>query len=129
MARHSGKNGVIKVGGTAVGDVIDFDFETTAAEIDTSALNDGWDTVEAGSLSWSGNCTVRFNTADVQQQLIIAGAALAMELYTESDASGKEYFSGATIITNAGHTVQRNTAVDKKFTFKGNGPLDAATVV
>jgi len=129
MARHSGKNGILKIGGTPIGDVVDFDFETAAAEVDVSALNDAWDDYDSGSLSWSGNVTVRFNTADAQQQLLVSGAVLAAELFTEGDAVGKVKFAGNILVLNVGRAVSRNSAVDKKVSFRGKGALTDSVIV
>lgn len=129
MARHSGKNGIVKVGAAVVGDLVDFDFEQSAAEVDVSAINDGWDDFEAGSKSWAGNLTVRFNVDDATQQLLQVGETLALQLFTDGDASGKTNFSGNAVILTAGQGISRNAAVDKKVTFKGRGALTEAAVV
>lgn len=129
MGRHSGKNGIVKVGAAVVGDLVDFDFETTAAEVDVSAINDGWDDFEAGSKGWSGNLTVRFNTDDATQELLQAGETLSLQLFTDGDATGKTNFSGNAVVLSVGMGVSRNAAVDKKATFKGRGALTQADVV
>jgi len=128
MGRHHGNNGIVKIGGTAVGDVVDWDYQEGAAEVDTSGLNDTWDTGGPGSANWSGNITVRFNPDDATQQSLRARAVVNLELFTEGDASGKEYHSGTAFITSVGIGVQRNTVVDKKITFKGDGLVSVATV-
>lgn len=128
MGRHSGKNGIVKVGTAVVGDMVDFDFEVSASEVDVSAINDGWDDFESGSKGWAGNITVRFNVDDATQELLQAGDTLALQMFTDGDATGKTNFSGNVVILTVGKGVSRNAAVDKKVTFKGRGALTQAVV-
>lgn len=128
MARHKGNNGIVKSGSTTLGDVVEFDIEETAEAVDMSGLNDEWDENDSGSKAWSGNVTLRFNTADAEQNALRAGSKLTVSLYSEGDGSGKQYFSGAIIVTTTGIAVTRNTTVDKSVAFTGSGALSTATV-
>lgn len=128
MARHKGNNGVVKLGASVLGEVVDWDIDESAENVDHSALNDDWDTGEVGSKSWSGNLTLRFNDSDTAQAAIRAGSNLVLSLYTDGDASGKQFFSGSADVLTVGVGVSRNTSVDKKMSFTGRGVLASANV-
>ena len=54
MATHHGKEGVVTVGGTAMGEVTSFTLETTGDVVEDTALSDGTKSFVAGRTSFSG---------------------------------------------------------------------------
>ena len=54
MATHHGKEGVVTIGGTAVGELTSFTIETTGDVVEDTALTDATKSFVAGRTSFSG---------------------------------------------------------------------------
>lgn len=129
MARHTGKEGSITVGGTAVGEITDFSFEERAATIDNRALGLTWDEHTVGSKSWDGTANAQIDPADAGQAALTNGAAVALVLYVEGTSSGKRRYSGNVSVTSLGVGVAGNNEHSTvAFAFKGDGALTIDTV-
>jgi hypothetical protein len=61
MATHHGKEGVVTVGGTAVGELTSFTLETTGDVVEDTALTDGTKSFVAGRTSFSGTLEMHFD--------------------------------------------------------------------
>ena len=124
MARHSGKNGTVKVGANDVQAVRDWSLTVTMPIDDTTAMGDSWQTHVSGIPGWTGTANVLFDPADTTgQQTLVAGASLALGLYSDGDAAGKTFFSGTATITEVGLAPNYQGAVMKRVSFTGNGAL------
>ncbi|MEQ3631574.1 MAG: hypothetical protein ABNG97_09730 [Sulfitobacter sp.] len=128
MARHKGQNGKAKLGANFVAHLTNWSFNEKAAMHDHSAAGDAWAENEAGILSWSGSITMRLDHEDAANQTPRAGDALAVEFYSEGDASTKKYFSGNAIIEDHGASVPYDGGTERTYSVVGNGPLAVATV-
>ena len=127
MARHSGKNGIVKFGGTAVGSLVSWDIEETSGEVDLTAAGDTWETHDTTYKSWSGSVTVRLDHEAAGNQTPRAGDTVAFNGYTEGDAVGKKYFSGnATVVSHTADS-PHDGPVMRTYRLKGNGALTVAT--
>lgn len=129
MARHSGKNGIAKLGGTAVLALTGWDFEESVGDVDLSGAGDGWADHDTTIKSWTGNINVNADYAAGSGQDIRAGDEIGVEFYSEGDASGKTYWSGTCTVTSNGVDSPFDGAVTRKFSVKGKGALTSATVV
>lgn len=128
MARHSGENGKVKMGGTFVGHVTNWSLNEKAMIHDQSAAEDGWDVGEAGRKNWSGSVTLRLDHAPSANQTARAGDEIALELYSEGDGSGRTYYSGTGIIEDHGVSSPYDNTTERTYSFKGNGELAIAAV-
>lgn len=128
MARHSGKNGIVKNGGTVIDGMTNFEVDETVGETDLTAAGDSWKTHDTNIPEWSLSITLKLDHAVAAGQALRAGQVIAFEGYTEGDAAGRTYYSGnATIL---GHKVGSpfEGEVTREFTCKGQGPLAVAEV-
>ena len=77
MAVVHGKEGVVKAGGTAIGDLTGFTLETTGDVVESTALTDSDKSFTAGRTSFSGSLDMNFNRANAQQASLLAGSSIA----------------------------------------------------
>jgi hypothetical protein len=127
MARHSGKNGVVKLGGDAVVALTGWDIEESVSTTETTACGDTSKQHDSLIPGWSGSIKMNADHGADGHNLR-AGASLAFEGYTEGDASGKTYYSGTITLTSSGVDSPYDGTVTTSYSFEGNGDLDIATV-
>jgi len=128
MATHHGKEGVVTVGGTGVGELTGFTLETTADVVEDTQLSDSTKSFVAGRTSFSGTLEMSYDETDTPQQTLIAGTTIAFVLLPEGNASGDEKFTGSGIITGMSVNDALDAVVSRTVTFQGTGALVRATV-
>jgi hypothetical protein len=128
MATHHGKEGVVTVGGTAVGDLTGFTLETTGDVVEDTALTDATKSFLAGRTSFSGTLEMNFDETDTPQTNMVVGASLAFILLPEGNASGDRSFSGTGIVTGMSVTNSMDAVISRNVTFQGTGALTIGTV-
>lgn len=130
MARHDGKNGKVKLGANFIGHVTQFSVTEKAAVTDLTSADDTWEAKTSGKKSWDGSLTFRLDW-DVasNQEGVRAGDELALELYTEGDASGKKYLTGTVIVSDRGVSTGYADPTELTFSFTGNGALTISAVI
>ena len=128
MATHHGKEGVVKAGGTAVGELTSFTLETTGDVVEDTALSDATKSFITGRTSFSGTLEMHYDETDSPQQTLTAGSEIAFILLPEGNASGDEKFSGSGIITGMSVNNAMDGIVSRSVTFQGTGALTRATV-
>ena len=128
MATHHGKEGVVTVGGTAMGEVTSFTLETTGDVVEDTAISDGTKSFVAGRTSFSGTIEMHFDETDSQQETLIAGSSIAFVLLPEGNDSGDASYSGTGIVTGMSINNSMDAIVSRSVTFQGTGALTVGTV-
>ena len=128
MAVVHGKEGVVKAGGTAIGDLTGFTLETTGDVVESTALTDSDKSFTAGRTSFSGSLDMNFNRANAQQASLLAGSSIAFIVYPEGADSGERTYSGSGIVTGMSTSNSMDGMVTRSVTFQGNGTLTVSTV-
>jgi hypothetical protein len=128
MATHHGKEGVVTVAGTAVGELTSFTLETTGDVIEDTELSDGTKSFVAGRTSFSGTLEMNFDETDTPQTSLVAGATIAFILLPEGNASGDRSFAGSGIVTGMSVNNTMDAIVSRTVTFQGTGALTIGTV-
>ncbi len=128
MAVVHGKEGVVKAGGTAIGDLTGFTLETTGDVVESTALSDSDKSFTAGRTSFSGSLDMNFNREDAQQVTLLAGSSIAFIVYPEGTTSGDRTFTGTGIVTGMSTNNSMDGVVSRSVTFQGTGALTIATV-
>jgi len=128
MAVVHGKEGVVKAGGTAIGDLTGFTLETTGDVVESTALSDSDKSFTAGRTSFSGSLDMNFNRANAQQASLLAGSSIAFIVYPEGADSGDRTYSGSGIVTGMSTNNSMDGMVTRSVTFQGNGTLTVSTV-
>ena len=128
MATHHGKEGVVTVGGTGVGELTGFTLETTGDVVEDTALTDATKSFVAGRTSFSGTLEMHFDETDSPQTSLVAGASLAFILLPEGNASGDRSFTGTGIVTGMSVNNSMDAIISRTVTFQGTGALSIGTV-
>ena len=127
MATHFGKEGVVKAGGTGIGELTGFTLETTADVVEDTQLSDSTKSFLAGRTSFSGTLEMSYDETDSPQQTLTAGTSISFVLGAEGDATGDEIFSGSGIITGMSVNVTLDGITTRSVTFQGTGALTRGT--
>ncbi len=128
MATHHGKEGVVTVGGTGVGELTGFTLETTGDVVEDTALTDSTKSFVAGRTSFSGTLEMHYDETDSPQQTLTAGSSISFILLPEGNTSGDEKFSGTGVITGMSVNNTMDAIVSRTVTFQGTGALTVGTV-
>ena len=128
MATHFGKEGVVKAGGTGIGELTSYTLETTADVVEDTQLSDATKSFVAGRTSFSGTLEMSYDETDSPQQTLTAGTEIAFILGPEGDGSGDEIFTGTGIITGMSVNVTLDGITTRSVTFQGTGALTRGTV-
>jgi hypothetical protein len=128
MATHHGKEGVVKAGGTAVGELTGFTLETTGDVVEDTALSDATKSFLAGRTSFSGTLEMHFDETDSPQTSLTVGSSIAFILLPEGDASGDRSFTGTGIVTGMSVNNAMEAVISRTVTFQGTGALTIGTV-
>ena len=127
MATHHGKEGVVKAGGSGIGELTGFTLETTADVVEDTQLSDSTKSFLAGRTSFSGTLEMSYDETDSPQQTLTAGTSISFVLGAEGDATGDEIFSGSGIITGMSVNVTLDGVTTRSVTFQGTGTLTRGT--
>ena len=128
MATHHGKEGVVTVGGTGVGELTGFTLETTGDVVEDTALTDATKSFVAGRSSFSGTLEMHFDETDTPQTNLTAGSSLAFILLPEGNSSGDRSFTGTGIVTGMSVNNSMDAIISRTVTFQGTGALTIGTV-
>ena len=128
MATHHGKEGVVTVGGTEMGEITSFTLETTGDVVEDTALTDATKSFVTGRTSFSGTIEMHFDETDAQQETLTAGASISFVLLPEGNASGDASYTGTGIITGMSINNSMDAIVSRSVTFQGTGALTVGTV-
>ena len=128
MATHHGKEGVVKAGGTGIGEITGFTLETTADVVEDTALTDATKSFLAGRTSFSGSLEMNYDETDSPQQTLTVGGSIDFVLLPEGNSSGDESFTGSGIITGMSVNNALDAVITRSVTFQGTGTLTRGTV-
>ena len=128
MATHHGKEGVVKAGGTGIGEITGFTLETTGDVVEDTALTDATKSFVAGRTSFSGTLEMHFDETDSPQTTLVAGAEIAFILLPEGNSSGDRSFTGTGIVTGMSVNNSMDAIISRTVTFQGTGALTIGTV-
>jgi hypothetical protein len=128
MATHHGKEGVVTVGGTAMGEVTSFTLETTGDVVEDTALSDATKSFVAGRTSFSGTIEMHYDEADTQQETLTAGSSISFVLLPEGNTTGDASYTGTGIVTGMSINNSMDAIVSRTVTFQGTGALTVGTV-
>ena len=99
MATHHGKEGVVHVGGTAIGNATGFTVDTTHDVVEDTALGSSMKSFLVGRGSFTATIDMNFEETDSGQTTLVQGASASFEFMPEGADSGDRKFSGTGIVT------------------------------
>ena len=128
MATHHGKEGVVTVGGTAIGNVTGFSIDTTHDVVEDTSLEDSSKTFKAGRGTFTASIDMNYNEENTQQESLTSGSSLSFVFLPEGNTSGDQSFSGTGIVTSTSITVGLDGMTTRTVALQGNGALTIGTV-
>jgi len=132
MARITGKNGIVEVGGNDVLQVTEFSIEVSNEFADISVLSDQWLDQLPLKSSWTATVSVNMDTADSTGQEALETAALnkstvSVVLKPEGDSSGDKKYTGTAYVETLSATLPEDVAT-REISLTGKGELTVGTV-
>ena len=128
MATFHGKDGKVKVGGTAVGEVRSFSVEQSASTADDSVMGDAWDTHLQTRNSWTASVECLWDDGAAGGSiLMLIGTTVSLELYPEGDTVGDYELAGSATVESVNTSATHDGVVEASITCKGSGTLTIGT--
>ena len=128
MATHHGKEGVLHVGGTAIGNATGFTIDTTHDVVEDTALGDSMKSYLVGRGTYTFTIDMNFDETDSGQTSLVQGAELTFAFLPEGNESGDRKFSGTGIVTGMSVGVTLDGVTTRTVSGQGNGGLTIGTV-
>ena len=121
MSCNLGKDGVVKVGTTAVGHVRSWTIDETVDQLETTAMGDAYKTRCLALKDWSGSMDVLWDTADAGQTALVVGATVNITVYPVGETG--DSLTGSVVITGVSTNASYDGLVEASVSFQGNGAL------
>ena len=128
MATHHGKEGVVAIGGTTLGNATGFTVDTTHDVVEDTALGDSMKSYLVGRGTYTFTIDMNFDETDSGQTTLVQGSELTFAFLPEGNASGDRKFSGTGIVTGMSVGVTLDGVTTRTVSGQGNGGLTIGTV-
>ena len=128
MATHHGKEGVLTIGGTTLGNATGFTIDTTHDVVEDTALGKSMKSFLVGRGSFTFSIDMNFDETDSGQTTLVQGAELTFAFLPEGNESGDRKFSGTGIVTGMSVSVPLDGVITRTVTGQGTGGLTIGTV-
>ena len=128
MATHHGKEGVLTIGGTTLGNATGFTIDTTHDVVEDTALGDSMKSFLVGRGTFTFSIDMNFDETDSGQTALVQGAELTFAFLPEGNESGDRKFSGSGIVTGMSVSVPLDGVITRTVTGQGTGGLTIGTV-
>ena len=128
MATHHGKEGVLTIGGTTLGNATGFTIDTTHDVVEDTALGNSMKSFLVGRGSFTFSIDMNFDETDSGQTTMVQGAELTFAFLPEGNESGDRKFSGSGIVTGMSVSVPLDGVITRTVTGQGTGGLTIGTV-
>jgi len=127
MANHLGREGLVRISSTTIGELRNYALSHSSDTVEDSVIGDVYRTRLASMKTWSASGDLFWDEADAGQLLITIGSSVTLNLYPEGASSGDVYYSGAAIVTKFDVTASFDGIVEGSISFEGNGALTTLT--
>ena len=128
MATHHGKEGVVTIGGTTLGNATGFTVDTTHDVVEDIALGSSMKSFLVGRGTFTFSIDMNFDETDSGQTTMVQGAELTFAFLPEGNESGDRNFSGSGIVTGMSVSVPLDGVITRTVTGQGTGGLTIGTV-
>ena len=128
MATHHGKEGVLTIGGTTLGNATGFTIDTTHDVVEDTALGSSMKSFLVGRGTFTASIDMNFDETDSGQTTLVQGAELTFAFLPEGNESGDRKFSGTGIVTGMSVSVPLDGVITRTVTGQGTGGLTIGTV-
>lgn len=128
MANHLGREGVVKISSTTIGELRNYALAHSSDVVEDSVIGDIYRTRRATMKTWSVSGDLYWDETDAGQIALTIGSAVTVNLYPEGDDSTDVYYSGAGIVTKFDISAAFDGMVEGSISIEGNGTLSTLTV-
>lgn len=128
MATKLGREGLIKLSSTTIGELRNYALTHSSDTVEDSVLGDTYRTRLASMKTFSVSGDLYWDEGDAGQLLITIGSSVTLNLYPEGATTGDVYYSGAAIVTQFNVSASFDGVIEGQISFEGNGPLSTLTV-
>ena len=127
MATKLGREGLIKLSSTTIGELRNYALTHSSDTVEDSVLGDTYRTRLASMKSFSVSGDLYWDETDAGQLLITIGSSVTLNLYPEGATTGDVYYSGAAIVTQFNVSAAFDGIIEGSIAFEGNGALSTLT--
>jgi predicted secreted protein len=127
MATKLGRDGLIKISSTTIGELRNYALTHTSDTVEDSVLGDTYRTRLASMKTWSASGDLYWDEGDAGQLLITIGSQVTLNLYPEGATTGDIYYQGAAIVTQFNVSASFDGIIEGQIQFEGNGVLSVLT--
>jgi len=128
MATHHGKEGVVTVAGTAMGNVTGYTIDTTHDTVEDTELSDATKTYIAGRGTFTASIDMNYDEESTEQSSLTTGSSLAFIFLPEGNTAGDESLSGTGIVTGMSIGLTLDGVTTRTVSIQGTGALTVGTV-
>ena len=128
MATHHGKDAVVHVGGTNIGQATGFTVDTTHDIVEDTALGASMKSFVVGRGTFTASIDMNFDDDDTAQGNLVQGSSLSFEFMPEGSGSGEQKLSGTGIVTGMSVGVTLDGVTSRTVSIQGTGGLTIGTV-
>jgi predicted secreted protein len=128
MANHLGREGLVKISSTTIGELRNYALSHSSDTVEDSVIGDTYRTRLATMKTFSVSGDLYWDETNAGQLLITIGSSVTLNLYPEGSDTGDVYYSGAAIVTKFDISASFDGIVEGSIAFEGNGALSTLTV-
>ena len=128
MATHHGKDAVVHIGGTNIGQATGFTVDTTHDVVEDTALGSSMKSFVVGRGTFTASIDMNFDDDDSAQGNLVQGSSLSFEFMPEGSGSGEQKLSGTGIVTGMSVGVTLDGVTTRTVSIQGTGGLTIGTV-
>ena len=127
MATKLGRDGLIKLSSTTIGELRNYALTHSSDTVEDSVLGDTYRTRLASMKTFSVSGDLYWDETNAGQLLITIGSSVTLNLYPEGADTGDVYYSGAAIVTQFNVSAAFDGIIEGSIAFEGNGALSTLT--
>jgi predicted secreted protein len=128
MANHTGSEGTVHVGTTAVAEIRSYSISETADTIEDTTMGDAARSYKSSLKTFSGSIDVFWDEADTSGQgALTVGSSVTIKFYPEGSTTGDTYLYGSAIVTGKTVNGSYDGMVESSITIQGTGALTTGT--
>jgi len=129
MATHTGSEGTVKIGSTAVAEIRSYTLNENGDTLEDTSMGDTARTYKPSLKSFDGSLDVFWVESDTGgQDALTVQAEITFSVYPEGSTTGDVYYTGSAIVTSRSITASYDGMVEMSIGIQGNGALTSATV-
>ena len=127
MANHLGREGVVKLSSTTIGELRNYALAQSSDTVEDSTIGDTFRTRKATLKTWSVSGDLYWDLNDAGQVALTVGSSVTVNLYPQGTTAAT-YYSGGGIVTKFDVSAAFDGMVEGSIAIEGNGTLSVLTV-